>query len=407
MEHNYQKLFAEIDGILRRDYAGMDECDGLFDPRYYTQAIGQAWNDGLLDELLFLRYVNQMLACTGDRHLRFSLLPGEGYEPYTPGFLVRRCGGALYVTEADGEARLRPGDRITAVNGGTPEHHRRVIQKNFFYADTPEREDWSGLLKMAQSVSVERLGEIELRHYSRPAAARAPSLRFLGRTAVVDPGTLDGSGRAAALLEENDAALSRAEHIVWDLRRCGGAAEADVTPLLGWLCTRGAAERELLGDTELYVNYSQRNCALRIAALRAAGGAEDYIRELEAKTGKGFLPESEPGSAAPVRARAKRVTVLTDTWCSGAGETLALAARRGGARLIGRPTMGTLDYCQPLGVVLDGRYLFQWPGAVTKQARGGGGMKGRGIAPDEYIPFQPEEITRDTLLEAALARGTD
>ena len=41
MEHNYQKLFAEIDGILRRDYAGMDECDGLFDPRYYTQAIGQ------------------------------------------------------------------------------------------------------------------------------------------------------------------------------------------------------------------------------------------------------------------------------------------------------------------------------------------------------------------------------
>ena len=55
MEHNYQKLFAEIDGILRRDYAGMDECDGLFDPRYYTQAIGQAWNDGLLDELLFLR----------------------------------------------------------------------------------------------------------------------------------------------------------------------------------------------------------------------------------------------------------------------------------------------------------------------------------------------------------------
>ena len=44
---------------------------------------------------------------------------------------------------------------------------------------------------------------------------------------------------------------------------------------------------------------------------------------------------------------------------------------------------------------------------MTKQARGGGGMKGRGIAPDEYIPFQPEEITRDTLLEAALARGTD
>ncbi len=403
MEHNYQKLFYEIDRILRCDYAGMPECASRFDPRYYTQAIGQAWNDGLLDELLFLRYVNQMLACMGDRHLRFSLLPGEGYAPYTVGFFVRRCGDALYVTQANEETRLRPGDRITAVNGGTPEHHRRLIQKNFFYADTPEREDWSGLLKMAQSVTVERLGELELAHYPRSDAVRRPSLRFLGSTAMLDPGTLDGGGQAAALITANEAAFSRADHIVWDLRRCDGAAESDIPPLLGWLCTENTSERELLGDTELYVNYSTRNCALRTAALRDIPGAEAYIRELEAKAGRGFVLESEPGRDTPVRARARRVTVLTDTWCRGAGETLALAARRGGARLIGRPTMGTLDYCQPLGLVLDGRYLFQWPGAVTRQAREGRGYLGRGIEPDVYIPFTPEELAHDALLDAALA----
>ncbi len=403
MEHDYQKLFYEIDNILRCDYAGMPEGAARFDPRYYTQAIGQAWNDGKLDELLFLRYVNQMLACMGDRHLRFSLLPGEGYTPYTVGFFVRRCGDALYVTQAHEETRLRPGDCITAVNGGTPAHHRRVIQKNFFYADTPEREDWGGLLKMAQSIIVERLGEIELRHYPRSSTVRKPTLRFLDDTAIFDPGTLDGSGQAAALIAANEAALDHATHIIWDLRLCDGAAEDDLPPLLGWLCTEDRSERELLGDTELYVNYSTRNCALRTAALRNVAGAEAFIRELEAKAGRGFVLECEPGRDTPVRARARRVTVLTDTRCRGAGETLALAARRGGARLIGRPTMGTLDYCQPLGLVLDGRYLLQWPGAVTRQAREGGGYLGRGIEPDVYIPFAPEELAHDVLLDAALA----
>lgn len=400
MEHHYQKLFAAIVQILRTDYAGMAEAASAFDPRYYTQAIGQGWNDGILDELLFLRYVNQMLACMGDRHLSLSLLPGEGYEPYDVGFRARRCGDALYVTEVDAESRLQVGDRITAINGGTPAHHRETIQKNFFYAETPEREDWTGLLKMAETVATERLGEIELRHYPRADSTRAPALRFVGATAVFDPGTLDGGGRAAALLAAHEAELSAADHIVWDLRRCNGTAESDILPLLGWLCTADTTEHALLGDTEIYVNYTPRNCALRAAALRSIPDAQDYIRELESKAGQGYVLETEPTASAPVHARARRVSVLIDTWCRDGGETLALAARRAGARLIGRPTMGTLDYCGDLAVVLDGRYVFHWPSAVTRAAREGHSMKGIGIEPDEYIPFTPEETERD-LLEAA------
>lgn len=402
MEHHYQKIFSVIDAILRTDYAGMAEAESLFAPRYYTQAIGQAWNDGKLDELLFLRYVNQMLACMGDRHLAFSLLPGEGYEPYDVGFFARRHDDALYVTDAFADDRLCPGDRITAINGGTPAHHRRAIQKNFFYAETPEREDWNGLLKMAQTICVERLGTIELRHFPRKAAIREPALRLEGSTAVIDPGTLDGSLRAAALLAKNESALDRAEHIIWDLRRCNGNAESDILPLLPWLCVKDTTERALLGDTELYVNYSARNCALRAAALQGIFEAQDYLRELEAKAGQGYILEIEPGRDTPIQARARRVTVLTDTWCRDGGETLALAAKRAGARLIGRATMGTLDYCADLAMVLDERFVLRWPSAVTKAAREGHGMKGVGIAPDEYIPFTPEEAQRDLLLAAAM-----
>lgn len=402
MEHHYQHLFATIDQILRTDYAGMGESAAAFDPRYYTQAIGQAWNDGVLDELLFLRYVNQMLACTGDRHLRLSLLSGEGYAPYDVGFYARRYEDQLYVTEVGAQCRLQVGDCITAIQGGTPAHHRKVIQKNFFYAETPEREDWNGLLKMAQSITVARLGEIELRHYPKQSNPRSPTLRFFGRTAVIDPAVLDGQSRAAALLAENEAKLAEAEHIVWDLRRCCGESEADIAPLLPWLCTADTTERAMLGDTELYVNYTERNCALRIAALRGVFNAQDYIRELQSKAGQGFVLETEPTAETPICARARRVTVLTDTWCRDCGETLALAARRAGARLIGRPTMGTLDYCGDLAAVLDGRYILHWPSAVTKAAREGRGFKGIGIEPDVYIPFTPEETAHDLLLQTAI-----
>lgn len=405
MEHHYQHLFSTICRILRSDYAGMPLCAERFDPRYYAQAIGQAWNDGILDELQFLRYVSQMLACMGDRHLGFSLLPGEGYEPYTVGFSVRRFGDALYVTDLCGEDRLTIGEAITAVNGGSPAHHRRVIQKNFFYSDAPEREDWTGLLKMAQTVTTDRLGEIELRHYPTPDRRRPPRFQTCGSAAVIDPGTLDGSGRAAAMLAVHEAELSRAERIVWDLRACGGRSEDDLLPLLGWLCAEDTTEGALLGSTELYVNYTPRNCALRIAALRAAGDTPEiaaYVRELEGKAGLGLTAECEAASPVPVRARAKRVVVLTDGLCRDAGETLALAARRAGARLIGRETMGTHDLCGDVAAVLDGRFVFRWPTAISKAAYEGRSMPGRGIEPDVIIPFDPDELRHDRLLQAAL-----
>ena len=39
----------------------------------------------------------------------------------------------------------------------------------------------------------------------------------------------------------------------------------------------------------------------------------------------------------------------------------------------------------------------------TKMAAEGHGMHGHGIAPDVYVPFTPEECTRDLVLERALA----
>lgn len=403
MKQNFHKLYGDIVHTIRVDYAGMGECAESFTPRYYTQAIGQAWNDGVLDELLFLRYVNQMLACTGDRHLRLSLLPDEDYTPYTVGFSVRRLGDELLVTEAAEEDRLSVGDRITAINGGTPSHHRRVIEKNFFYADEPEREDWTGFLKMAETIDVAGKGTLELRHFPKQNAERLPALRFVKNAAVFDPGTLDGSGRAVGLLLENEAKLAACDVLIWDMRKGGGDCEDEVEALLPWLVSKDADRAALLGDTELYVNYSQRNCSLKAQQLAHIAGAEAYIAELREKAGSGYVLErigAEHGTVHPKRRG--RVLVLTDCYCRDAGEALVQTARRAGAKLVGRATMGTLDYCGDVSALMGGRFVFSWPTAVTADARNGKGMKGIGIVPDEYIPFSADECGRDVLLDAAL-----
>lgn len=376
MSKSYDELFREIVAVLRRDYIGADRMGDRFDPRYYNMSIGQAWQDRRLDDLLFLRHVSQMLACIGDRHLKLTMRPSAGYAPWTPGFFTRRYGDSLYVTAVTEDDRLAAGDRITAVNGGTPAAQRAAIQKNFFFADEPEREDWNGLLKMADNVDVEHAdgsrGRLELRRFPRIEAVPAEIPIF----------ELSGG-------------------IVLDLRNTAGPDDDGVLSLLPLVCRRDTPLAELI-DTELIVNYSRLNCLVKAAGLQGVDGAEDYIAELVRKSGAGLLPESvDDGTVIPGNAP-ETVIVLTDTWTRDGAETLALAARRAGATLIGRPTLGTVDHCGDVSYELDDRYVLTWPTAMTRAAADGNGVMHRGVAPDVHIPWTPEECGRDVLWDAAM-----
>lgn len=376
MKKRYDELFGEIVSILRLDHAGAALIGDRLDPRYYNQSIGQAWHDRRLDDLLFLRYVSQMLAAAGDRHTRLSLLPSESYTPWRSGFYTRRYGDSLYVTAAAEETRLRPGDRICAINGGTPGEHRRTIQKNIFFADEPEREEWTGLLKMAESVDLLRpdgsTERLELRRY--PA---------------------DGAGAPVMRLYERPGGL------ILDLRNVPDVDDDALLSLLPRLCRRETPLAALL-DTEYYVNYTRFNCMVKAAGLQALPGSEPYIEELRVKAGRGPVLESaDDGTLVPGEADG-RVAVLTDTWTRDGAEALALAARRAGARLIGRATLGTLDLAGDVSYALDERFVLTWPTAVTRAAHEKAGCMGRGLAPDEYIPWTPAACASDPIMDAAI-----
>ncbi len=377
MSKRFDELFRTITEILRRDYAGAALVGDRFDPRYYNTSIGQAWRDRKLDDLLFLRYVNQMLAVTGDRRLRFSMLPTDTYKPWSCGFFTRRYGDSLYVTALRCETRLEPGDRIDAVNGASPAAHRARIQKNFFYADDPEREDWNGFLKMADTVDVThwdgRQERLTLGRHPLHPVLNAPRVHELP------------------------------EGWILDLRNVPDVDEDRLMELLPLVCREDTPISTLL-DTEYYVNYTPLNCRLRAASLTGTEGAEAYLRELEEKSGRGFLPETDDDDTViPGRGPARRI-VLTDTWTRDGAEILARAAKRAGAVLMGRPTLGTADLSGEVSLALDERYILTWPTTVTGAAREGRGIMGRGVAPDIYVPWTPEECMTDRLMEAAIAK---
>ena len=171
--------------------------------------------------------------------------------------------------------------------------------------------------------------------------------------------------------------------------------------LLPLVCREDTPLRALL-DTEYYVNYTPLNCGLRAAGLADTEGSEEYRQELREKSGRGFLPETdEDDTVIPGRAEGP-VVVLIDTWTRNGAEMLALAAKRAGALLVGRPTLGTIDYGGDVSLALDERYTLTWPTLITKVAREGNGSMGRGVAPDVYVPWTPEECRRDLLMDRAI-----
>ena len=96
--------------------------------------------------------------------------------------------------------------------------------------------------------------------------------------------------------------------------------------------------------------------------------------------------------------------ILSDTWCEYAGETfIRLCKKSPRVTVLGRPTMGNIDYCNPVSILYEGRFTFTYPMSKTKAAMEGRGLSGKGVPVDVYVPWTPAECTEDILLAKALA----
>ena len=327
------------------------------------------------------------------------------------------------MTETEADSPLALGERIVRIQRMTPEQIRHYMRFNAFYSTVPERELWGGYLRMAASVEVERTdGTREL--IKLPALPERPvdyPIKFeqLDKcTAYLRLERLDRDA-IAALLNENEAAIAGSEKLILDLRRCVGGDEDAAWPLLPYLVDEPVSLAALLDERGSYVNFTKLNCELRYKTLSdyAASVSDPEQRALLEterrfyldRYGKGLCykaPLKGDGQTVSPAAQAPRtVVLLTDTFCENEGESFSALCRRCGSKVVtlGRPTMGTLDYFDPITVALNEHMSLSYPIAMSVDAYEGRGIAEKGLPVDRYVPWTPEEIRRDVLLNEALA----
>ena len=232
----YDQLFQEIVHTIKEDYAGFAMGQERHDPRPYVHTIGTAFMKKELDADLFYRQVNQYLAETDDRNLRFSRRSDTDYQPFTNGFFTRRCGEILIVSEVHGEDRLQPKDQIIAINGQPLRFYTETLKKRVFYSDQNDRQIWTGFLKMADQITVRRNGQtwdIPLRRFAKTEISKTNTITVDEGIAVLRIERIDET--LEHLVEENKALLREADSMILDLRRCEEGWESSMFCLLPYV----------------------------------------------------------------------------------------------------------------------------------------------------------------------------
>ena len=420
----YDEIFQDVVNTIVNDYAGFEEKQVYHDAFYFSSACQEAQEKGQLNDLVFLRLMNEYLVTLQDRNLQFRLKDGDGYQAGTCGFDVRSFGGRLYVSAVDQETRLQPGDQITVLDGMLPEILKKQSGKNMLGANAEERELWNPIMKMTGRCMIKRadgtLKNVTLKKY--PVKTKLPRLggRLIGKdTLYLDLPHFADQESVEKLIAAKEKSLGRCRKLILDLRHNIGGSEMAFLPLLDYIFPEEVALRDLYEEKGLYTKYTERNCSRKkemfAKYLPQVSGetkalVEEMMAELDERSGQGLVWEEDQELAQDEtvvggKCVAEQIIILSDTYCEYAGETfIQLCKKSPRVTVMGRPTMGNVDYCNSISVLYNDKFTFSYPISKTKTAIAGLGVSGKGVAVDQHIPWTPRECNTDVILERALAK---
>jgi C-terminal processing protease CtpA/Prc len=419
MESN--KILADVFQTIRNDYAGFAEKQARHDPSPFVTMLGQAYYDHRMKPILIFQAMNQYCANLQDRNLKFTMDESEEYHPFSRGFSVRRSAEeGMFVDEVTAESALQVGDRVLTINRTAPQRIVETLPNPLLGADEAEREQWNGYLKLAEHIHVRHRDgseeEVVMQRYPIAESAAPQCTQPAEGVVVLRFASFGTAEETQQVLDANATALTDCKTLVLDLRKNCGGEEEGWLPLLPYIVAQDTTLGEVCGEQKIRTNYTKMNCSRLIHNLQPFLQAEDeslraaaregiaYYRQM---SGKGWVEEVAelPAEAStPIRkSPISKVVVLTDTWCENEAEHFVqLCKKQARARIVGRPTMGNVDYSNPVSVRYD-CYTFTYPISKTEEAAAGQGVSGKGIAPDVLIPWTSRECTEDVLLQAALA----
>lgn len=404
-------------------------------------SLAKASRDAKADTALFLASARQFLSTADARSCSVT-----SYDPawseYFLGFRTQRYGDYLYVTGVTGETRLEPGMRIVSAGRTKISELAANTGYEIFNGRGTDREDWDLALRMFDDIDVfpgnDRVERLDLRRF--PLTPATPTFHFstpADNTCVLSVGSLDDAAKVRGLIASARPALSRASRLIVDLRHCEGKGSPEAwLALLPFLCDKPAPAASVMADKNIFTLYTADNvdrlcAALQAGATDAEGQLDPYAEELmgcirekgsqvlaavrktfdlrereEASELAEVLPSPfQAGEVFTVDADVPENVLLLVGPSTGEGaERLAEAVMgMGKVRLVGRATLGLVDYANYLvNDYPDIKARFIYPISRTAENRAGNGYALTGLPLDVHVPFQPGECMEDAVMEEAL-----
>lgn len=362
----------------------------------------------------FFEAASAYLRLFKDRHLQ---LVDNSAEAFTNGFSVRRYKDYLIVTEVFQEIELEVGDAITHLDSVKIKDIEATYSDYFFSADK-NRQQWGVVIKQQQHLTYVRAGVAKNYELEKFASVNVePNYSFNYTHSVPTFVFTDFNNEEAieTLVRKHEHEILASDHLIIDVRNNAGGSDLAYFPLLPFILDQPTLASELHQNETMSVLYSKRNCELRIKMLKNHLEAtenppqelRDYI-ENELKLyrenyGKGFtINEQDTTFDFLIKGgpKPKNIYILTDQYCGSSGDSFVkLAKQSPKVTVVGRNTMGALDYSNVAYLELDDAFTLMYPTTRMNYLDRGLGIDNIGIAPDIFVEWTPEHLVEDVDLK--------
>lgn len=408
------QIFDDIVSVVKTDAAFCNDVSGGNSEAYRAKI-----SDDMGDEE-FLYLVQSYLATFQVAgHLSFRRVT-RGKLPFT----VKRYQDELYVVRTALHSPLSIGDKIIGVNGLSVKEYGK--QHEVMLHGEPESRQgffWYTLLSYATTLTVVHDGHtvtIPVELNGEWQEEESYFCRQLNQhTAYLRLKDFADDIAISRVYQNNDALLRDCEYLIIDVRGNGGGNDSAYVPLFQYCLPEGKTSASLqsgIFDSGIEINYTKRNCSHRLRQFEdtlqqdipeeTRKLLQQFVDEMKANCGKGFLPFGSGDSSEEMPyvgiKTPRKVYVITDEECASSGDAFVNDIRKcEKVTVIGRPTMGILDYSNCSGEWYDD-YVLVYPTSRSLYLDKGIQMRGHGVPVDIHIPWTPAHCHCDVDLNTVL-----
>ena len=405
-------IFKDIVWIMTHDSSTVKDRKGC-NPQPFLEKITDD-----MTEQEFLYQVRTYLASFGIiGHISF-----HNKKSGPKGFLLRISEQEMFVEEANQDTGLQVGDRILSLDGMSLEQVA-LQHPNYFISLTPERRyrEWADLLLMAEQVTVFRDGkEMSITVRASQQAQKAQifwkelesDILYIRLDNFMDEEAIN------RLYQECLQKIAETETLIIDVRYNNGGTDSLYFPLLHLGLEEGEGYDTFdLQDDGMEILYTEGNVDRRLKDFETwlqqenispdtVKLLEDFRNNLLQNRGKGYVryqdDQDELFPGVKGGHYPEQIFVLSDIYCASSGDNFVKMMKDfKKVTIIGRPTLGILDYSNCCKVDYDD-YFLMFPTSRWLAIDKGKGMTDKGVLPDIEVPWTPAHFERDVDLDKCL-----